>query len=74
MAVIHECGHQMSESDFGIGDAFGTLRGLLLDSIAEDMWKWFESHKQDVILKKWWFTIRVRHLRKLFEILFDNPK
>ena len=78
MAVIHECGdRRVGASEYGIADeVFLPLLEWLRQSIADDLWRWFDGHRDDkvVTIRKWIFnfTIRVRHLEGLFVILFGN--
>ena len=48
------------------------------DEIASEMWKWYEANKGTKVttIKKWFFsfTIKVKHLRPLFVLLFGEPK
>lgn len=45
--------------------------------LARELWKWFEQNKNTEITKiSWWFfsvTVRVGHLRALFEMLLGPP-
>lgn len=36
-------------------------------------WRWFEAHKDDVIVGKWFLKLRVSALRFLFVTLFGEP-
>lgn len=43
------------------------LPDVLKDTLNSVVWRWFEENKDDVIIRKWFFTIRLRDLRFLIE-------
>ena len=70
MSVLH------TEIDIS-GVATSTDLGWIKDQIAIAFWKWYEIHENDKVLgfKKliiFSFTVRVKHLRPVFVLLFGN--
>lgn len=75
MAVIDRAGQRYAA---GVGDAVAPILGWFREAVADDFWEWFRENPERRILKvrKWvfHFTVRVRHLEGLFEILFGPPR
>lgn len=62
--------HAAARADINL-DAF---LDPVLDIVRREMWEWFEENRDMQLLRvrKWFFSfsVRVHHLRPLFEILF----
>lgn len=55
----------MGAEDIGIDD--------VKSAIARQAWGWYAQHKDDVVKKIWFWTIRIRDLYPLFVRLFGEP-
>lgn len=73
MAVIHNVQLRSGEFDVTVNQLESIVQWVR-EAVADDMWRWFEEHKDDKILtvRKWIFnyTFYVHHLESVFELLF----
>jgi len=65
--ILHE--HEISQLE-------GRSAGQISDSIQKAGWRWFNAHKDDVIISKLFgiITVRVKDLRFLFVLLFGEER
>lgn len=72
MAVIDKAGVNLVDT-YGLGSGFGDVVSWIRKSIADDLWRFYEENpdRAVVTLNKWFFsfTVRVKHLEPLFELL-----
>lgn len=58
---------------FDLGDAWQGVVDVVREQFADDIWRWFHAHAEDkvITINKWFlsYTVRVKHLRELFEVL-----
>lgn len=69
MSALRQRGALVSRN-VGIVD---TLRDHFLDALSDELWEWFDEHRDDRVLsvRKWFFsfTVHVRDLEGLFRVL-----
>ena len=43
--------------------------GVAKDAIRAAVWAWFDEHQNDVILRKWFFSFRLKDVRFVVEMI-----
>ncbi len=73
MAVLQEVAITVPGSG-AAGPVTDAVREVIRGELARHFWRWYEQHREDVLLRRtvviFKVTIRVRDLRDLFVMLF----